>query len=93
MDKLVILTALMGLVLAASVFQAFELNGLKSQLSAKTGAVTLASAPQSAASSGDAAYDQMMREMHPDQFAQQQAASAAIGGNALGGVPNQVGGC
>lgn len=93
MDKLAIVTVLMGLVLATSVFQAFELNGLKGQLSAKTGAVTLSSAPQAASSGGGETYEQMMARMHPDQFAQQQAASAAVGGGALNGLPNMVGGC
>ncbi len=94
MDKLSILTALMGLVLVASVFQAFELNGLKGQLSVKTGAVSFASAPVAAASSGGGeSYEQMMARMHPDQFAQQQAQSAAVGGNELNGLPNMVGGC
>ncbi|MBI4361327.1 hypothetical protein HY572_06170 [Candidatus Micrarchaeota archaeon] len=93
MDKIVILSALMGLVLVASAFQAFELNGLKNQLYAKTGAVALSSAPAQLASGGGETYEQMMQRMHPDQFAQQQAASAAVGGNALNGLPNMVGGC
>ncbi|MBI2444883.1 hypothetical protein HYV43_00660 [Candidatus Micrarchaeota archaeon] len=94
MDKFVVLSALLGILLVTSVFQAFELNGLKNQLTAKTGAVSFASAPAQPASSGGAeSYEQMMQRMHPDQFAQQQAASAAVGDGALNGLPNMVGGC
>lgn len=93
MDKVAILAALTGLVLVVSVFQAFELSSLKTQLFAKTGAVTLTSAPAPQSSGGGETYEQMMQRMHPDQFAQQQQQTASVGGGQLDGLPNMVGGC
>lgn len=94
MDNYVILSGLMALLLVTSVFQAFELTGLKSQMAAKTSGVSFASAPVRSISGGGAeTYEQMMARMHPGQFVQQQAASNALGGGQLANVPNQVGGC
>ncbi len=98
MDKFLVLSALVLLLLGASVFQAFELNGLKEGLAKKTGFVSVASAAAAApaAQSGGESYEQMMQRMHPDQFAQQQAQQASLpasAANPIANLPNMVGGC
>lgn len=84
-----LMSAGMFVLLVFSIFQYTQISSINSSLSSSGSSGSYAAS--SSSSSQDSSNDKMLKEMHPEQYAQLVASRKA--GAVSSGAPGQVGGC